>query len=82
VLASTSVGLGGVPGDPLAHALLATPLRYYSSFFRRTARLLYGPLDADGDGDLLQAHVNDSVEAAVGWPTPDDLVDGLVGRLG
>ena len=24
----------------------------------------------------------DSVEAAVGWPTPDDLVDGLVGRLG
>jgi hypothetical protein len=24
----------------------------------------------------------DSVEAALGWPTPDDLVDGLVGRLG
>jgi poly(3-hydroxyalkanoate) depolymerase len=59
VLASTSVGLGGVPGHPLALALLATPLRYYSpSFFRRTARLLYGPLDADGDGDLLQAQVN------------------------
>ena len=51
VLASTSVGLGGVPGHPLALALLATPLRYYSpSFFRRTAQLLYGPLDTDGDG--------------------------------
>jgi hypothetical protein len=24
----------------------------------------------------------DSVEAAVGGPTPDDLVDGLIGRLG
>ena len=63
VLASTSVGLGGVPGNPLALALLATPLRYYSpSFFRRTAHLLYGPLEADGDGDsdgeLLQAQVN------------------------
>jgi pimeloyl-ACP methyl ester carboxylesterase len=34
VLASTSVGLGGVRGHPLALALLATPLRYYSpSFF-------------------------------------------------
>jgi poly(3-hydroxyalkanoate) depolymerase len=59
VLASTSVGLGGVPGHPLALALLATPLRYYSpSFFRRTARLLYGPLDTDGDDELLQAQVN------------------------
>jgi poly(3-hydroxyoctanoate) depolymerase len=60
VLASTSVGLGGVPGNPLALGLLATPLRYYSpSFFRRTARLVYGPLAADGDGDgqLLQAQV-------------------------
>jgi pimeloyl-ACP methyl ester carboxylesterase len=38
---------------------LATPLRYYSpSFFRRTARLVYGPLDADGDGELLQAQVS------------------------
>jgi poly(3-hydroxyalkanoate) depolymerase len=59
VLASTSVGLGGVPGRPLALALLATPLRYYSPwFFRRTARLLYGPLDTDGDGELLQAQMN------------------------
>jgi poly(3-hydroxyoctanoate) depolymerase len=69
VLASTSVGLGGVPGHPLALALLATPLRYYSpSFFRRTARLLYGPLDADGDGDLLQAQTN-----ARRAPTADDV---------
>jgi hypothetical protein len=30
VLASTSCGLGGVPGTPLALGLLATPLRYYS----------------------------------------------------
>jgi hypothetical protein len=52
--------LGGVVGNPLALGLLATPLRYYSpSFFRRTARLVYGPLAAagDGDGELLQAQV-------------------------
>ena len=30
VLASTACGLGGVPGNPLAVSLLATPLRYYS----------------------------------------------------
>ena len=48
VLASTSVGIGGVPGNPVALGLLATPLRYYSpAFFRRTARLLYGPVDVD-----------------------------------
>jgi poly(3-hydroxyoctanoate) depolymerase len=59
VLASTSVGLGGVPGNPVALGLLATPLRYYSpAFFRRTAHLMYGPLDADGDNDLLQAQAN------------------------
>ena len=48
VLASTSVGIGGVPGNPVALGLLATPLRYYSpAFFRRTAHLMYGPVDAD-----------------------------------
>jgi len=59
VLASTSVGLGGVPGNPVALGLLATPLRYYSpAFFRRTARLLYGPFDADGDAEMLRAQAN------------------------
>jgi poly(3-hydroxyoctanoate) depolymerase len=54
-----SVGLVGVPGNPVALGLLATPLRYYSpAFFRRTAHLMYGPLDADGDNDLLQAQAN------------------------
>ena len=44
VLASTTCGLGGVPGNPLALALLATPLRYYSpAFLRLTANVLYGP---------------------------------------
>jgi pimeloyl-ACP methyl ester carboxylesterase len=44
VLASTGCGLGGVPGNPLAMSLLATPLRYYSpAFLRLTAGVLYGP---------------------------------------
>jgi poly(3-hydroxyoctanoate) depolymerase len=43
VLASTTCGLGGVPGNPLALTLLATPLRYYSpAFLRLTAGFLYG----------------------------------------
>lgn len=57
VLASTMCGLGGVPGNPLAVSLLATPLRYYSpEFMRRTARLIYGPTAADGD--LLRDQAN------------------------
>jgi pimeloyl-ACP methyl ester carboxylesterase len=53
VLASTSCGLGGVPGTPLALGLLATPLRYYSPrFLRATARWTYGPVD-DPDGTLM-----------------------------
>ena len=44
VLASTTCGIGGVPGNPLALSLLATPLRYYSpTFMRLTANILYGP---------------------------------------
>ena len=44
VLASTTCGIGGVPGNPLALSLLATPLRYYSpTFLRLTANVLYGP---------------------------------------
>ena len=35
VLVSTMCGLGGVPGNPLALSLLATPLRYYSPAFMR-----------------------------------------------
>ena len=35
ILASTSCGLGGVPGTPVALGLLATPLRYYSPRFLR-----------------------------------------------
>jgi pimeloyl-ACP methyl ester carboxylesterase len=49
VLASTTCGLG-VPGHPVALALLATPLRYYSpTFLRLTANALYGPT-TNGDG--------------------------------
>jgi poly(3-hydroxyoctanoate) depolymerase len=44
VLASTTCGLGGVPGNPIAMSLLATPLRYYSpTFLRLVAGVLYGP---------------------------------------
>jgi poly(3-hydroxyoctanoate) depolymerase len=54
VLASTTCGLGGVPGNPLALALLATPMRYYSpAFLRLTANFLYGPT-ADGQSHLLR----------------------------
>jgi pimeloyl-ACP methyl ester carboxylesterase len=42
-LAGTGVGWGGVPGDPRALALIATPLRYYSrTFYERTSNLLDG----------------------------------------
>ncbi len=58
VLASTSCGLGGVPGNPLAMWLLATPLRYYSpAFLRLTAGALYGPT-ISGKEDLLRAQIN------------------------
>ena len=58
VLASTSWGLGGVPGTPLALGLLATPLRYYSPrFLQATARWMYGPI-ADPDGRLMHQQVN------------------------
>lgn len=53
VLASTTCGIGGVPGNPLALSLLATPLRYYSpTFMRLSANILYGPR-ASEDQDLL-----------------------------
>ena len=58
VLASTMCGLGGVPGNPLALALLATPLRYYSpTFLRLTANVLYGPGATDDEG-LLRTQID------------------------
>jgi poly(3-hydroxyoctanoate) depolymerase len=58
VLASTMCGLGGVPGNPVALALLATPLRYYSpAFLRFTANILYGPGTAEDEG-LLRSQIN------------------------
>lgn len=43
VLAATTYGVGSLPGKPLAMALLATPLRYYSrSHLRSVASALYG----------------------------------------
>ena len=53
ILASTMCGLGGVPGNPLALSLLATPLRYYSpAFLRWSATILYGPGAKDDDALL------------------------------
>jgi pimeloyl-ACP methyl ester carboxylesterase len=58
VLASTMCGLGGVPGNPLALSLLATPLRYYSpAFLRLTAKILYGPTVSD-QNTLLRANID------------------------
>jgi poly(3-hydroxyoctanoate) depolymerase len=57
VLASTACGLGGVPGNPLALGLLATPLRYYSSrFLQATKRCTYGPFTAP-DSALMHEHI-------------------------
>ncbi len=58
VLASTTCGIGGVPGNPLSLALLATPLRYYSpTFMRLIAKTLYGPTVAT-DEDNLRHQIN------------------------
>jgi pimeloyl-ACP methyl ester carboxylesterase len=58
VLASTCCGLGGVPGNPLAMSLLATPLRYYSpAFLRLTAGVLYGPTVTPRE-DLLREQIS------------------------
>lgn len=57
VLASTLCGLGGVPGNPLALSLLATPLRYYSPrFLQAAAHRMYGPV-ADPDGALMRQQI-------------------------
>jgi poly(3-hydroxyalkanoate) depolymerase len=58
VLASTMCGLGGVPGNPLALAIMATPLRYYSpAFMRLTAKTLYGPT-VSTEGERLREQIN------------------------
>ena len=58
VLASTACGLGGVPGNPIALGLLATPLRYYSPrFLQATARRMYGPVTAP-DSSLMHQHIS------------------------
>jgi poly(3-hydroxyalkanoate) depolymerase len=58
ILASTMCGLGGVPGNPLAIILLATPLRYYSpGFMQLVSPVLYGTTP-DTDGRVLQSQMN------------------------
>jgi poly(3-hydroxyoctanoate) depolymerase len=58
VLVSTMCGLGGVPGNPFALAILATPLRYYSpAFMRLTAKTIYGPAMA-AEGGLLRDQID------------------------
>jgi poly(3-hydroxyalkanoate) depolymerase len=43
ILAATACGIGGVPGSPLALAMLLTPYRYYSKrYLRLIAPYLYG----------------------------------------
>jgi poly(3-hydroxyalkanoate) depolymerase len=79
VLASTACGLGGVPGNPVALSLLATPLRYYSPrFLQATAKWMYGPV-ADSDGTLMrqQAHARRSRP-----PTPWGYVSQLYATAG
>jgi pimeloyl-ACP methyl ester carboxylesterase len=57
VLASTTCGVG-LPGHPVALALLATPLRYYSpAFFRLTAATIYGPT-TNGDGARVRQQMH------------------------
>jgi poly(3-hydroxyoctanoate) depolymerase len=58
VLASTTCGIGGMPGHPVALSILATPLRYYSpAFLRHTAGFLYGPAAAH-DEQLMRLQMN------------------------
>lgn len=43
VLAATTCGVGGTPGEPRALAVLSTPVRFYSkTYFERTAQLTFG----------------------------------------
>lgn len=43
VLAATTCGIGGTPGEPRALTVLSTPVRFYSkTYFERTAELTFG----------------------------------------
>jgi poly(3-hydroxyalkanoate) depolymerase len=56
ILASTMCGLGGVPGNPLALSVLATPVRYYSpTFFRLTVKMAYGSESAKTVQEQIRA---------------------------
>ncbi|MDQ6747561.1 MAG: alpha/beta fold hydrolase, partial [Candidatus Dormibacteraeota bacterium] len=49
VLAATTCGLGGIPGNPLTMAILLTPLRYYSKrYLELVGPYLYGHGADDG----------------------------------
>jgi pimeloyl-ACP methyl ester carboxylesterase len=79
ILAATTCGLGGIPGDPLALVLLASPLHATSpTFFRATAPFLYGRAIA-ADGRLLREQV-DARRARP--PTAWGYVGQLVGAAG
>ena len=62
ILAATTCGLGAVPGNPLALAILLTPHRYYSKRYRNlVAPFLYGgrarghqPIDQQAFARLLR----------------------------
>ena len=74
VLASTMCGVGGIPGNPVALSLLATPLRYYSpAFLRRTAKILYGPIISD-ENTLLREDIS-------AWRARPPTLWGYLGQL-
>jgi poly(3-hydroxyoctanoate) depolymerase len=58
VLVATTPGLGGVPGQARAAAIMATPRRYYDeAYLRRIAPILYGGRLRD-DPELLAQQVH------------------------
>jgi poly(3-hydroxyoctanoate) depolymerase len=77
VLASTACGLGGVPGNPLALSLLATPLRYYSpAFLRLTAGVLYGPTITPRDALLREQTAARTARPPTLWGYACQLIAG------
>ena len=81
VLASTMCGIGGVPGNPLALSLLATPLRYYSpAFLRLTANVLYGPRAATTRASCAARSTRAGPGPRRSWGYLGQLVAGIGGR--